>query len=276
MQPLESAIAKAEREPMRRLPHVLLCGRIDAPEFSIVRRELARQLPESEPIRRSPPLDSQFGENATWDLIVVCQSDPDELTADQVRDLLSCSVSSRLIVCSGNWCLSEGRTRSLWPLAVVVPVERFSRRLAREMGVWRGQANPIPLTAAAEEVFAAECASPSGIARMVRVVSSDAAYRATLVTALRQVGCCVLESEADESVDVVLIDIDPWDPVRAGILRSLHMKHPKTRFIALTNYPVAMLSPPAAEAGADVTVGKASGIPELAAAILATDERTIS
>src|SRR5689334_14139382 len=66
------------------------------------------------------------------DLIVVLQSWSDQFSEKDVYDLLSQCPLARIVCCFGPWCDSDGRTYSIWPLAVRVPVVAAAGRLLRE------------------------------------------------------------------------------------------------------------------------------------------------
>ena len=58
------------------------------------------------------------------------------------------------VCCYGAWCDSDGRTRSIWPISVRVPVSEAERRLNRVWQVLTEQrGEPLPLTASRDEAF---------------------------------------------------------------------------------------------------------------------------
>lgn len=96
------------------------------------------------------------GGSPEWfaDLVIVCQQGPDEHSADDVRRLFRRHPLARLVCCFGPWCESDGRTRSIWPLAVRVPARSTSARIHHELEVISGRRAPLPLTASRDEIFA--------------------------------------------------------------------------------------------------------------------------
>lgn len=94
------------------------------------------------------------------DLVIVCQSWPDEFSPSEVSNALGRWPLAQWVVCYGAWCESDGRTRSIWPISVRVPVSEAIRRLDR---VWRivtqRDGEPLPLTASRDETFAFDHAS---------------------------------------------------------------------------------------------------------------------
>lgn len=88
------------------------------------------------------------------DVIIVCQAWPDEFSATEVSAAISRWPLSIWVCCYGAWCSADGRTRSIWPVSVRVPVNEAAVRLDH---VWdivtRQRGNPLPLTASRDEVF---------------------------------------------------------------------------------------------------------------------------
>lgn len=108
---------------------------------------------------RAETVNSLFAETADRDfpdpdLIVVLQHWPDEFGVSDFHRLLHQFPLSRMIVCQGEWCAASGRTRCVWPPAVMVADAVFESRLLRERDVIRGRRAPLPLTATIDEVFA--------------------------------------------------------------------------------------------------------------------------
>lgn len=87
------------------------------------------------------------------DLVAVCQHWPDEFPPSDVDRLFRALPLARFVVYYGPWCASDGRTRSVWPLAVRIPVGEAENRLRRELEVLRGHRPPLPLTASRDEIF---------------------------------------------------------------------------------------------------------------------------
>ena len=88
------------------------------------------------------------------DLVIVCQSWPDEFSASEVSEALGRWPLALWVCCYGAWCDSDGRTRSIWPISVRVPVAEAEHRLKH---VWQvlaeQQGEPLPLTASRDEAF---------------------------------------------------------------------------------------------------------------------------
>jgi len=88
------------------------------------------------------------------DLVIVCQSWPDEFPMADVTTALGRWPLAIWVCCYGAWCASDGRTRSIWPISVRVPVDEAECRLNH---VWRvlteQRGEPLPLTASRDEAF---------------------------------------------------------------------------------------------------------------------------
>ena len=89
------------------------------------------------------------------DLVIVCQSWPDEFSAEEVSAALGRWPLALWICCYGAWCDSDGRTRNTWPISVRVPVREAASRLSHVWQILTEQrGEPLPLTASRDEAFA--------------------------------------------------------------------------------------------------------------------------
>ena len=178
------------------------------------------------------------------DLIVIVQSWPDEFSPSEIASLFTFAPLARVVVAYGAWCESDGRNRHLWPLAVRVSLPGAAARIEREWRLLNEQNGvaPLPLSAAREEVFAADhpplekTSSP----QTVLVVSPDPAYRRFLHELLASAGHTASRADAptvDSQPTAILFDADPWDEARADQLRSLLQRHPTANTIALMSLP---------------------------------------
>lgn len=88
------------------------------------------------------------------DLVIVCQSWPDEFLASDVSVELGRWPLAMWVCCYGAWCASDGRTRLNWPIGVRVPVAEAEQRLNHVWRVLNEQGGePLPLTASRDEAF---------------------------------------------------------------------------------------------------------------------------
>lgn len=171
------------------------------------------------------------------DLVIVLQGWPGEFSASQISEFLSFTPLSRIVVCYGAWCESDGRNQNppLWPNAVRVPVWAAAARIERE---WRlinddsaGQA--MPWSASREEIFAADHADLPRwqLPSPVLIDSPDPDYQQFLSQLLKSTGYEI----ATEVPGTILFDADPWGPERTRILGALRDQHPDARIVALTS-----------------------------------------
>ena len=137
------------------VPRILLIGDAGSPPTRPALEALGRLAPAE--IRSSASIieAAERFSSGDWqpDLVVVCQHWPDEFPPSEVDRLFRAFPLARFVVCYGPWCASDGRTRSIWPLAVRVPADEAESRLKRELEVLRGERPPLPLTASRDEIF---------------------------------------------------------------------------------------------------------------------------
>jgi hypothetical protein len=141
---------------------ILLCGELSTRHYGALREIISAECPLAD-LRAITT--AQAADVAAADLIIISQTWSDEFTHDDVARLVSQAGSARLICCYGPWCASDGRTRSTWPLSVRVPQPEFRDRLRGELVVLGGTAQPLPLTADRDEIFAASSGSIVGALR---------------------------------------------------------------------------------------------------------------
>jgi hypothetical protein len=189
------------------------------------------------------------------DLIVVLQSWPDQFSGAEVHELMGRYPLARIICCFGPWCDSDGRTNSIWPLAVRVPVAAAAGRLAREFAILEnGGAALLPLTASRAEIFEFDFGplfsrgnqSPAAV-----VISPDQPWREMIESALRRVGFGIHDPHGAECPDVVVFDADPWDAGRSTALRAVRAVHRQANIVAAVGFPRQPLAAELLDAGAD-------------------------
>lgn len=127
----------------------LLIGRTEGMEETV-----SLLLPRARCVRYFHSSEDAVAAGVTVPLAVVLQHWSDEFAPDEVLQLLAACTLTRLIVCQGPWCASDGRTRQVWPAAVCVPASGFAARLEREISVIAGRVRPLPWTAGLDEIFA--------------------------------------------------------------------------------------------------------------------------
>ncbi|RPI86915.1 MAG: hypothetical protein EHM42_05600, partial [Planctomycetaceae bacterium] len=182
------------------------------------------------------------------DLIVACQSWPDEFSAADVHALIAWQPLAQLVCCFGPWCDSDGRTRDAWPLAVRVPANESVRILEDAVrtspaaapsspdGRDRWPRSPLanrrlPLTASRNELFASRFpaaethvawARQTLLGQTVDVESPDRAWREMMSRFLRR---CGANSNGRDNVrslqrpqPALVWDADPAEPGRIAAL----------------------------------------------------------
>lgn len=138
---------------------VLLIGELSAPAMRPVRDWLSNRI---HPSRQRIAVDLRSvrrlrdAEACYPDLVLVCQTWPDQFSGVDVHALLTWFPLSRIVCVYDVWCDSDGRSRTEWPLAVRVPASRAAARLEREIDALDANLPPLPLTASRGEIFAAE------------------------------------------------------------------------------------------------------------------------
>jgi hypothetical protein len=133
---------------------ILVVGECDRAEMQPIRRWL-QSLGESADVRHSSRLPpGATDEQPLPDLVVVCQSWPDEFSSVEVSACLGRWPLTQWVVCFGSWCESDGRTRGIWPIGLRVPARAAVSRLQHVWEIVRdGRAEPLPVTASRDEAF---------------------------------------------------------------------------------------------------------------------------
>ena len=203
------------------------------------------------------------------DLIVVLLAWPDQFPADEVHTLMGSCPLARIVCCYGPWCDSDGRTRSIWPLAVRVSVAAAGARLARELASLENQqraCRPLPLTASRAEIFEFDFKGPAAraeTAMAASVISPDRRWREMAGSALRGWGL-QLVTEGSGPPQAVIFDADPWDSERATALAAIRVTHPRTKIVACVGFQRRDLDEALRRSGADGVWFKLAPLNELA------------
>lgn len=144
------------------MPNILVIGERTRSEFSPI-HEWLRGVASAATVEFSPSLalpdEIDAGTSVATimcpDLVIVCQSWPDEFSPSEVVQTLGRWPLALWVCCYGAWCASDGRSRSIWPISVRVPVDEAPRRLNHLWQVLTEQrGEPLPLTASRDEAFA--------------------------------------------------------------------------------------------------------------------------
>lgn len=193
------------------------------------------------------------------DLVVVFQSFSDQFRRSSVEALIGRTIFGRLLCCYGPWCESDGRNRNLWPDSVRVPLRLAAGMIRSEIGAIVDEADPLPPTAARDEIFThrlyqsdSQRNSENVTDVNAIVVSPDRVFGETLRASLEELGiaCQTLPLlEADSSlsrdqptakqVSLVLHDVDPWCGVVADSLSRVRHLWPSADVFGVATMPDA-------------------------------------
>jgi hypothetical protein len=244
------------------LRNVLLLGDHPLGEFTLAVDFIRKEVPGDQIRTANGIADLAALVNAGWhpDLIVVLQSWSDQFSENDVHQILSLCPLARLVCCFGPWCDSDGRTRSIWPLAVRIPAAAVGERLARELALLqtgRPSRAPLPLTASRSEIFEFDYGAPldnqipAPSAKQVQVISPDRPFREMLEAAMRSWSSGAQEPAAEGAPEVILFDADPWDARQMTSLRAVRGAFPQAKLVACAGFPRPHLVADLCESGAD-------------------------
>jgi hypothetical protein len=169
------------------------------------------------------------------DLVVVLQSWSDEYSRNEISKLLAFAPLARIVVCYGAWCESDGRSHSFWPQSIRVPAWAAEERIERE---WKLLQNPgnlqlLPWSASRDETFAADHPAIEKIDHPFTflVDTPDPAIRQSMTEIMQEAG----HEPVNDQPSVLLIDVDPWGPIRAAVVKRLAEQHPAANRVAITS-----------------------------------------
>lgn len=241
---------------------VLLLGAAHTTETRAVLATLEQFVPDKlmRSVRTvSDAVDLVLREHWYPDLGVVLQSWPEEFARRDVNRLVELLPLTRWICCQGAWCESQGRTRSVWPVALCVPARDAGARIRRELSVLGGTRPPLPLTAARDEVYEFQTADKlptTCLPLLVHVDSPDRELGRCWRDLLTGAGHRVWSSGGNPPPDVVLYDADPPGPETLRRLRTLTEACPEAGIVAVAAMAHAEDVADLQSAGASAVVAK--------------------
>ena len=261
------------------LPRVVLLGDSGTAEFSSVWRSLRATVSDGTltQIRNLTELSDLCCRGEFPDLLVVVQTWSDEFPFRELLKLPSCGPLSRVLCCYGPWCISDGRSRQDWPLALRIPLEHIDAALRREMHELtipdRAEA-PLHWTAGRDEIFgnrqlAIAAGSAAGSRCVIRVVSSDRQLAETWVELLRKAGFPIAADGAAGGGQLVLWDVDPWNAERLPRWTEFRHRFPAAKMVALAGFVSPAFASELLNLGAIAVVSKLLPWHELLAEIQA-------
>jgi len=171
------------------------------------------------------------------DLVVVCQSWPNEFVKAEVDDLIGRFPLARVVCCFGVWCESDGRNCDGWPNALRVSARTARRRICSELQVLADERVPLPLTASRDETFEFDHTdlSRQPIEELsAAVISPDPAIQGYLESALKSSGLQIADGHGTGASDLVLWDIDPCNDEVCRELREFCRRVPNATVVVMS------------------------------------------
>jgi len=225
-----------------RIAEVVLIGQFDSHTFSDLLRGL-RQDPHlrltAEYKTLTEALDAGLGQSLQADFVFVLQSWSDEFAQHEINELIGRLLFKRILCCYGPWCLADGRSHELWPVAFRVPVASAAAVLEMELADFLEETPPLFPMSAGEEVFLHRSRFPDTADPTIRheaiVASDDSELRDTVAAILATLNCdTTILPLADDSIrdhlksnrkrpELSIVDLDgTTDDVQAclNVLRS--------------------------------------------------------
>ena len=174
------------------------------------------------------------------DLLIVLQAWPDQYPHSEILDLLDRFPLTRLMVCYGPWCDSDGRTRHLWPAAVRVPIAQASSRVSLELAVTSPPAEPLPLTASRDETYFRDFSWESSEKRRdlsIAINTPDPAVRSWLTAWICDQNWTVRQvADTSAELDLLIWDVDPWSPATADQIVTCRRQRPQVPIVGMVGF----------------------------------------
>lgn len=159
------------------------------------------------------------------DLVISCQSIPDEYSAANIDRLIGMLPLSRFVVALSPWCESIGRTEHRWPSAWSVPLAHAAARIRLELQQLADESPPLLATTSRDEAFATLAAGSleqtdhPGRGMSARVISADVSLKECFETIARSLGFEILDTEPESRAATVHILVAPF--IDCGTLRKI-------------------------------------------------------
>jgi hypothetical protein len=274
-----------------RSAEIVLIGDTDGPVFqSLTSRMHSRSdatvVAEFPEIRAA--LRAGIGADLHADLILVFQRWSDEYVRRDVDELIGRTLFSRVFCSYGPWCVSDGRTRDIWPVAFRVPLAITESCIEMELKRFRQQREVLLPTASSEETFADRCSddsvdedsvtdldeslrhrSPEAAAltrQTVLAVSPDRVLRDLWAQSFQNMGCTAVafplldEVSASRrfriSPSAVIHDLDPDTDVVRESIRRVRQLFPVATLYGAATMPEAWSASDLSELGVNRVVLK--------------------
>lgn len=248
------------------LPRVVLLGTPGTSEFCEVQRLVSTAVPEGAltQLVNLAELAELYHQGAFPDLTIVVQTWSDEFPFRDILSLPGFGPLSRVLCCYGPWCISDGRSRQDWPLALRVPLEHFGAALRSEMQQLttpdQSEA-PLQWTAGRDEIFRHQqppiaVGSASGSRCVIRVISPDRKLAEMWVELVRKAGFPVAAEGSAGGGQVVLWDADPFDQTMQQRWNEFRRRFPASKVVALVGFVTADIVNELQDLGAAAVISK--------------------
>lgn len=265
-------------------PRAVLCGDPSALETQDALREVSALVHE-----RSCSQVNDLSELRVWlqqedlpDLFLFVQTWSDEYRFAEILSLPGIGPLSRLLFCYGPWCVSDGRSRPDFPLAVRVPLENLRPALRRELtqiaNTSSGETS-LPWTAGRDEVFryiwrpwGAEASATVADRRTVLVHSPDRQLTRLWNDVLSKVGYLIGTADAYQECQIVIWDVDVWSPAVAVRWAEIREQAPTLQIVALTGFVEPDTTARMMAAGAAKVLSKLLPLQDLVAELAALSQ----
>ena len=174
--------------------------------------------------------ESVSGAQQEYTLTLVLQSFSDQFAPQEADRLIGATFFSGLMCCFGLWCEGDGRTRSIWPESVRVPLRDAKQVIQEEFDRLQSGHCLLPPTAARDEIFLYRHTDNSDSSTHGKgdalVISTDRVYRTTFARLLNSVGwnatsAALTLHEPREARQPHLL-VHDLDPQSDAVNRSLH------------------------------------------------------
>lgn len=194
-------------------------------------------------------------------LTVVLQSYSDQYTASSINQLIGQTLFQRLLCCYGAWCESDGRNRALWPDALRVPVRLAQSMIELELPGVGAEADPIPPTAARDEIFAhrlIDAPLDQDFRELnAAIIGPDRIIRRTTNATLKELGLRTIslplivpeprktirpQETPRGPIHLVVHDLDPFCPAITESLEAARQMFPAAKIFGLATMPDAGLT----------------------------------
>ena len=250
---------------LTRVPLILILGDWDRAEMASI-KAWVQDLGQSASVRHRLAMVCLGDLDETSpDIVIVCQSWPDEFSATDVSSQLGRWPLALWACCFGAWCESDGRNRPIWPIGIRVPARAAIARLNHLWAIVTGVSQVLlPVTASRDEAFEFDLTRvPDAVetnsrrqCRNVVVQSPDPALRDWLSDLIFTIG-------STAAGKIVLWDVDPdWSHAIIQI-RDFVANNSGARVIAIAGLPHPELEIALKAAGADSVVTKAYATSQL-------------